>query len=215
MSEEQQERTSSAVESICRALQAEILRRSTGKQTPYIVAIDGGSGSGKSTIGAHLALAIAAALIPFDDFYSAHVPDEDWDRRTPEQRAADCMDWRRARTEVLEPLRSEQSAKWQAFDFEAGASPDGTYQLCRDYNTCAPSPLVILEGAYSAQPALSDLIDLSVLIDTNAKIRTSRLRLREEPAFLGAWHARWGAAETYYLTRVRPKRSFDIVVTTL
>jgi uridine kinase len=180
-----------------------------------MVAIDGASGSGKSTIGAQLALAVEAALIPFDDFYSAHVPDAEWDRRTPEQRAVECMDWRRARTEVLEPLRSGQSAQWRAFDFEAGASPDGTYQLYQDYKSRAPSAMVILEGSYSAQPALSDLIDLTILIDTETDIRAARLRLREDSDFLRAWNARWDAAENYYLTCVRPKSSFGIVVTTL
>jgi hypothetical protein len=74
--------------------------------------------------------------------------------------------------------------------------------------------VIILEGACSTQPALSDLIDCSILIQTPATTRRARLAAREEPAILAAWHRRWDAAEVHYFADVRPVSSFDTVVET-
>jgi len=61
-------------------------------------------------------------------------------------------------------------------------------------------------------PALADVVDLAVLVDVPVAERHARLRHREEAAFLGRWHARWDEVEAYYLTEVRPRDSFDLVV---
>ena len=41
----------------------------------------------------------------------------------------------------------------------------------------------------------------------------ARLAAREDKGFLERWHARWDAVEEYYFTRVRPRSSYDLVVT--
>jgi uridine kinase len=77
-----------------------------------------------------------------------------------------------------------------------------------------PAPVIVLEGAYSTQPALADPIDCAIFVETPAPIRRARLAAREEPAILEAWHRRWDAAEEHYFSDVRPVSSFDIVVET-
>ena len=116
--------------------------------------------------------------------------------------------------EALEPLRAGAPAKWHAFDFEAGARPDGTYAMRSDYVERQPTPVILIDGAYSSQPALADLIDLAVLADAPLDVRHRRLAARENQHFIAAWHARWDAAEEYYFTHVRPKSGFDLVVIT-
>ena len=68
-----------------------------------VVAIDGRSGAGKSTVAEALAQAIGAVIVHCDDFIAASVSNVEWDRRTPEQRAADAIDWRRLKREAIEP----------------------------------------------------------------------------------------------------------------
>ncbi|HYT13776.1 MAG TPA: hypothetical protein VEL12_13410, partial [Candidatus Nitrosopolaris sp.] len=85
-----------------------------------VVAIDGRNGSGKTTVAAAVAQAIGAVIVPCDDFFAASVSNAEWDRRTPEQRAADAIDWRRLKREAIEPLRTGRPARWYAFDFLAG-----------------------------------------------------------------------------------------------
>ena len=182
------------------------------RDTPIVVALDGRSGSGKSTIAALVTEEFGAALIQGDDFFAAEISDAAWELRTPEAKAIDAMNWRRLRAEALEPLLAGKSAKWHAFDFEAGAQPDGTYRMRSDWVERKPSALIVLDGAYSTRPELADLIDFSVLIEAPVGVRHHRLAARENAHFLASWHARWDAAEEYYFTCVRPRSSFDCIV---
>ncbi len=179
---------------------------------PIVVALDGPSGAGKSTLATIIAQDLDAAIIPCDDFFAAEIPRAVWDTLTPTARAAAALDWRRLRTEALDPLLSGRPAQWHAFDFAAGEQPDGTYLMRRDFVERKPCAVILLDGAYSTRPELADLIDLSVLVDAPVEIRHARLAAREDPQFLTAWHARWDEAEEFYFKHLRPPSSFDIVV---
>jgi len=168
---------------------AEIRRLLVGRAAAILVALDGGSGSGKSTLAALVAHELGAALVPCDDFYAAEISDAGWDARTPEARARDAIDWRRLRADALEPLLAGRPAKWRAFDFEAGALPNGAYAMRSDFIERAPSAVVVLEGATSTRPELADLIDLSILVDVPVAVRHKRLAAREAKAFLESWYA--------------------------
>ena len=152
-------------------------------------------------------------MIQSDDFFAADIPDAEWDTRTIKEKVNDGIDWRRLRTEGLEPLLAGQPARWPAFDFEAGLRAGGTYGMKDEYEEREPTAVIILDGAYSARPELSDLINLSVLVYAPIETRHARLAAREDPHFLAAWHERWDEAEEYYFTQVRPISSFDLVVT--
>jgi para-aminobenzoate synthetase len=184
----------------------------TRHNRPILVAIDGASGSGKSTLALWLADEFQAAVVQSDDFFAAGISNAEWDARTPEERAADAIDWRRVRVEAVEPLLAGKPAKWHAFDFAAGVRPDGTYTMRSDFIERAPAGVIVLEGAYSTGGALTDLIDLTVLVDAPREVRQDRVQSREEREFLVSWHARWDAAEEVYFTQIRPRSSFDLVV---
>jgi len=191
---------------------AEVRRRMRDRQGggPLLVALDGGSGSGKSTLAA---ADLDAAIVESDDFFAADITDAEWDAMGPKERAAAAIDWRRLRREALEPLLAGKSASWHPFDFAAGTRPDGTYAMAAEAVTRGPASVFVVDGAYSARPEVSDLIDLAVLVDVPTSERRLRIAVREEDmAFLAAWHARWDAAEDYYFTHVRPPASFDLVV---
>jgi uridine kinase len=179
-----------------------------------VVAIDGRSGSGKSTVAEAVAQATGAVIVPCDHFFAASMSNAEWDRRTPEQRAADAIDWRRLKREAIEPLRTDRPARWYAFDFLAGPRGDGTYPLQRTPTELAPKPVVLLDGAYSARPELADVLDLSVLVEAAPTTRQARLEAREAADFLRQWHARWDPAEEYYFRHVRPPSAFDVVLQT-
>ncbi|OLB51063.1 MAG: hypothetical protein AUF60_00795 [Gemmatimonadetes bacterium 13_1_20CM_69_28] len=190
------------------------IRACSGSAHRLVVAIDGRSGSGKSTVAEAVARAIDAVIVPCDDFFAAGVSDAEWDRRTPAQRAADAIDWRRLKREALEPLRTGRPARWHAFDFSAGPRRDGTYPLQRTPTERGPKPVVLLDGAYSARPELADVVDLTVLVEAAPTTRETRLAAREATDFLRQWHARWDPAEAYYFTHVCPPSTFDVVLRT-
>jgi len=178
---------------------------------PLLVSIDGGSGAGKSTLALIIAQELKAAFVQSDDFYDAQISDAQWDACTPAQKVADVIDWRRLRADALEPLLARQVARWYPFNFER-QRPDGTYPLSANFVERQPADVIILEGAYSSRPELSDLIDLSVLVDVPIEVRHQRLLERENVDWLAGWHRRWDEAEAYYFTQVRPPASFDMII---
>lgn len=111
---------------------------------PYVMALDGRSGVGKSTLAALLAENVGAALIEGDDFFAGGTGLRS---DSPAIRAADCIDWPRQRA-VLDALRQGRAASWRAFDWEAF---DGRLQS--SVSELSPRSVVILEGVYSARPA--------------------------------------------------------------
>lgn len=130
----------------------------------------------------------------------------------PAPRVRDAIDWQRLRRTVLEPLRAGEYATWHPFDFAAGERPDGTYPMSTEMVQRAPAPVIIVEGAYSTRPELVDLIDLAILVVAPLSVRHERQAARDSPAFLEAWHRRWGAAEEFYFTKLRPSAHFDFVI---
>lgn len=189
-----------------------VRRLSDDRRAPILIALDGPSGTGKSTLAAALAAATGAVVVPGDDFFAAEITAAQWDARDGSERARDAIDWRRLRREALEPLRAGRPAEWYPFDFAAGEREDGSYGMSAEVVRRDPAPVIILDGAYSTRPELADLIDLSILIDVPAAIRKQRLAGREAPAFLADWHARWDVAEAFYFSHVRPPESFDLIV---
>ena len=194
------------------AVGSEIRRLLHHGATPILVALDGPSGSGKSTLAALLLEDFQGVLVQSDDFFAAEISDAQWEGLTPAARASDAVNWRRLRTEALEPLLACKPARWHAFDFESGPHPDGTWSMQRGWVERSPSTLTVLDGAYSSRPELADLISISVLVDAPRTVCHARLVGREDPSFLASWHERWDAAEEYYFTHVRPPSSFDLVV---
>jgi uridine kinase len=96
---------------------------------PIVVALDGGSGAGKTTIAERLMRRAEVALVRLDDFYQTVVPESEWPHKTVEMRLNGVFDWSRVRSEAIEPLRAGRRGRWHAFDFMCGLGKAGTYSL--------------------------------------------------------------------------------------
>jgi uridine kinase len=141
-----------------------------------------------------------------DDFWVGG-SNEEWDKKSPQEKAEGAIDWKRIRTEVLESLLAGKPATWSPFDWKAGQglSPNTLHS--------EPKPLIVLDGAYSTRPGLQDIIDLSVLVEVpEDESRRKRLLDREGEAYMTDWHGRWDVAEDYYFSNVRPRESFDMII---
>ncbi len=194
-------RESAAVDRILSAV-----REVSGSVRPVVVALDGPSAAGKSTLAAALALRTSAVVLPGDDFYSgdlSSISSAERDGWTGAQVMAAVFDWARLREEALQPLSQGGDAVYLPYDWTAG---DGRLGRPR---RLAGKPLVLLEGVYSARPELADLIDLSVYVDTDLERRVSRDDARgDDPG----WRRFWERGEQFYFDRVRPPASFDLRV---
>ena len=193
-------------------IRLEIQRLLLSRPAPVVVALDGPSAAGKSTLAGLLADDSQTAWIPLDDFFSAELPDSQWDEFSLPEKLQHVFDWDRLRRSTLLPLLQGRPARWYAFDFVSGLQPDGTHRMQTEPEERQPAGLILVDGAYSAGPALADLVDLAVLVETPADERRLRLEQREDPVFLERWHQRWDPFEAYYFSQVRPRNSFDLIV---
>ncbi|MET0696158.1 MAG: hypothetical protein ABWZ58_01910 [Acidimicrobiia bacterium] len=186
-------------------LAGHIRRIGSDRPGPILVALDGQSAAGKSTLAGEVAPLVGAVVIDGDDFYSGGTA-ETWDAMSAAEKANHCMDWRRQRP-VLETLASGLAATWHPYDWEVD---DGS--LAATPVVCEPAPVIILDGAYSARPELADLFDLRVLLDAPATLRRAQLIEREGEGYREEWNARWDEAEQWYFGNVMPPESFDLVI---
>ncbi|UYN98520.1 MAG: hypothetical protein KIT02_11210 [Devosia sp.] len=187
----------STIETVVAAIEA----RSKGRDTPLVVAIDGRSGAGKSTLANIIARRIGACVVPGDDFFAGTTGIS---TATAADLAGTCIDWRRQRR-VIESLLTTGRAQYQAFDWDAF---DGSLQS--DWTTLATSPVILVEGVYSARPELADLVDLSLLVHVSEARRIERLVAREGE--IGPWERQWHRAEDHYFAMTRLPDSFDILL---
>ena len=169
---------------------------------PLLVAMDGGSSAGKSTLAILLAKEVNGVIIQGDDFCQTGI---DWNQLSIAEKAEQCIDWPRARKEAIEPLLAGKMAAWRPFNFKTGIGL-ADYEVVRK-----PAPVIIIDGIYSSNPLLADILDLTILIDAQAAIRYKRHNEREGHDDI-EWHQLWDEVELYYFSRIRPASSFDMVI---
>jgi uridine kinase len=172
---------------------------------PLLIALDGRSGAGKSTLAKEVADRTGAAVIEGDEFYGGGTV-ERWRAMTAPEKVTHVIDWRRQR-QVLENLAQGQPATWYLYDWEAN---DG--RLLSEPTTLQPASIVILDGAYSARPELSDLFARRVLLNTPRDIRRAQLAQREGDTYRAEWEALWSEAEDHYFGSIMPEEAFDLVL---
>ncbi len=173
-----------------------------------VVALDGHSGAGKTTLAASIAEMLDVAVIHGDDFYR-DMQDAERVQLSPQQGVDLYFDWQRLRAEAVTKLTRRERAQFRCFNWAKG------YGLTDAAVTVEPSNVVVLEGVYSARPEFDDLVDLKVLVevaqDEREVRRSERARTvsRDDPH---TWDARWDAAERWYFESVRLRDDFDLIV---
>ncbi len=150
--------------------------RSRAKTFPYIIAVDGAIGSGKSYLGEKLkkALTPGALLITMDLFVS--VPRSEWERKV-EAGKINLRDWydiKRAR-EILLSIKSDKGLVCgDLYDVETGT-------MCGCLTIEAGScEYVVLEGLFSLDEELRGLVDLGIFMDTPPDVALTRAEARDE-----------------------------------
>ena len=166
-------------------LLAEIAAR-RGDKRPFLVAIDGGSAGGKSTLGAALAQALDATLVHMDDFFLPPA------MRTEERFAqpGGNIHWERVREQVLLPFSKGEAAEYGVFDCSVMAVGRTVREVPRD--------VVIVEGAYSLHPALRDFFDLRVLVEVDGETQKERILRRNGERMLQRFQREWIPLERAY-----------------
>ena len=171
-----------------------------GGITPLLIAIDGGAGSGKSTLGAQLRSIYRCPLLHMDDFFlRPH-------QRTPQRLAlaGGNVDRERFEEEVLRPCRAGLPIAYRRYDC-------GTQTLLPPQEI-SPAPLVIVEGSYSCHPALRPYYDLTVYLDISPALQRRRIERRNSPEMQQRFFDIWIPMEQRYFEAFSIPQLCDLVL---
>ncbi|GAB3534314.1 hypothetical protein GCM10027403_09940 [Arthrobacter tecti] len=132
---------------------------------PLIIAVDGRSGAGKTSLAVELATLLrehhGVSLFHLEDLYPG------WDG------LADGMD--RYVRSVLTPLASGATAQWPAWDWTK--NDDGDTRLTH------PADIVIVEGVGASCAAARNLLDVAIWIDADDDVRRTSALTRDGDAY--------------------------------
>ncbi|MGQ9889693.1 MAG: uridine kinase [Aggregatilineales bacterium] len=185
----------------------------TSKPTPVTIAVAGGTGSGKTTISNALFKRVGIhniAYLPHDTYY------KDLDEIPLEQGSLRNFDHPDALDTPLLIDHIKQLQRWQpvnipVYDFTNHRRTQSTQRV-------DPQPIVLVEGILIlAEPALRDLFDVKIYVDTDADVRFIR-RLKRDIAERGRTVQ---SVIEQYLATVRPmhlkfvepsKRYADVII---
>lgn len=164
-----------------------------------ILAIEGGSASGKTTLAKLFEERYDATVFHTDDFFlRPH-------QRTPERlnEVGGNLDRERFLSEVLTPLKEGKTIEYKRFDCATMTLAEAV--------TVTPKSLVIIEGAYSMHPELRDFYDLSVFIDISKSMQKERV-LKRNPDRAQRFFDEWIPLEDRYFEKMQIKQKCDIVI---
>ena len=188
------------------------------RTTPVFVAVDGRSGSGKSTIAKLVADKLntdgcgdaTVTVIDGDQFFGGG-SQESWDKLSIDDRVDRVIDWRRERA-LLQSLKNAGFGTWYPFDWDSEHWDSDEVPLKSVPERCVLTPIMILEGVYSSRPELADLFDIRVLVNLPADVSAERLLDREGEDYLEEWERRWSEAEDHYFGSIVAAEEFDVVL---
>ncbi len=177
------------------------LEESRAGEGTTVVAIDGPSGVGKSTLADALREARNdVSLVRGDDFYR---PMDRGARAKlgPAEGYEQYFDWRRLRSDVLVPLSQGMVGRYRRYDW--------SNDRLEEWHQVDPGEFVIVEGVYSTRPELRSFYSLTVFLETPRDERIRRILARDDDV---AWVERWMAAEEWYVRHMRPAERADLVI---
>lgn len=163
-----------------------------------MVAVDGGTGSGKTTFAARLERALVEAGARVGTVHTDDLLDG-WDDQ--------FTFWSRLERTVLEPLAHGHSGRYPVYDWYAGA-------FTRERDLPVPDVLVV-EGVSSARREGERVRTLAVFLDLEPTTRLRRALARDGGAGIEAELRRWLDREIAWYSHDRPDLHADLVVDAL
>ncbi|MCC9176593.1 hypothetical protein [Arthrobacter sp. zg-Y750] len=150
---------------------------STGdSRKPLLIAVDGFSGAGKTTLATEVAAALSrrgsVRLFHLEDIYPG------WDGLESGMAYY--------REQVLRPLARGQAAHWQAWDWEAGRRGP--------WRSTEPADAVVFEGVGAAHREARSMLDTAVWVGGEESVRRRYALERDGSTYAPHWE-RWAAQE--------------------
>jgi uridine kinase len=167
-----------------------------------ILALEGGSASGKTTLAAQLGKIYGCTVLHMDDFFLRP------EQRTPERFAeiGGNVDRERFLAEVLLPLSRGERIAYRRFDC--------TTQALLPAVSIDPAPLTVVEGAYSMHPELAPYYTFSVFLENSPEEQRARILRRNTPEHAVRFFNEWIPLEHRYFEGMRVRERCDLLLAT-
>lgn len=170
------------------------------KKNSRIIAIDGRSASGKSTLANQLKIILDAQIIKMDDFF---LPPEMRTSMRYEE-AGGNIHYERFKEEVLTPLIEHRAFSYRIFDCKKN-SFNGSKMIWQ-------SPWRIVEGAYSLHPKFGDYADLAIFYDIDPQEQIRRIYERNGSTAAKIFQNKWIPLEEKYIRTFNIRKRADLIL---
>lgn len=187
----------SAQEQLIRRIRKE---REVSPRSPFIAAIDGRCGAGKTTLAVSAAEMLGAPLIHMDDFFLRP------EQRSPERlaRPGENIDHERFLEEVLIPLSEGRECAYRPFSCFRGELGEPV--------TVEHGGLVLVEGSYAHHPALTPYYGLRIFLTVSPEEQLRRIRARNGESMAEVFRDRWIPLEEKYFSAFHIQESADLTL---
>lgn len=155
----------------------------------FVIAIDGRSGAGKTSLAAELRAELAAPVVSLEDLYGG------WDGL---EHGVDLLV-----SEVLEPLSAGLTARVPKYDWVT-ATWQAPWVL-------EPPEVLIVEGVGAGARRAAAHENLLIWMEAPDSVRKNRALARDGETFAPHWE-RWAAQEDAMLARERTPDRADLVI---
>ncbi len=156
-----------------------------------VIAIDGPSGSGKSSLAQSLAAVLDAPIIHLDEMY------EGWSGLS--RIGIHLREW------VIDALLAGRDPRWQPWDWELGVRSERWQHTAR-------SDFLIIEGCGAGDAEIAEATSFLVWVDAPAAELDARLRERQDWAWYEPNRQHWRAQETATHARNNARVRADAIV---
>lgn len=165
-----------------------------------IVALEGGSASGKTTLATLLGKIYDCNMFHMDDFFLRP------EQQTPERLAepGGNVDRERFFEEVLLPLTGGQVVTYRRYDCHS--------QTLLPPTEMVPKALSIVEGAYSMHPALASHYDLSAFLRISPEVQKARIHRRNDRSTAERFFSTWIPMERTYFEAMNTADRCDLIL---
>ncbi len=169
-----------------------------GKQQ-VIIAIDGSSASGKTTLADALSEIFDCNIFRMDNFFLTS------QQKTPQRfkEAGGNVDYERFKEQVLKKIASQKAFSYQPYNCKSGALDVAINVIAKKLN--------VIEGVYSMHPNLIAYYDLKVFLTNDEQLQKQRILNRNGEIMLNRFLNEWIPLENNYFSQLQIKSKCDFV----
>lgn len=173
-----------------------------GDKDFLVVAIDGPSAGGKTTIAEEIGKNFDCNIFHMDDFFLTP------ERKTPERLATPGgnVDWEGVESAILKNIGKNAEFSYEIYSCKTG--------LRTPSPKISPKKLNILEGCYSMHPELAKYIDKTIFVDVSREKQLERILKRSNEFMLNRFKTEWIPLEDLHFKENRCRERADFIYDT-